>query len=86
MTTQDEISRELKHTGAGILSMANSGPGTNRSQFFFTLAPLPHLDGKHTIFGRVSGGLSTVQRIAAVPTGQDDRPREPVRIVRAHVA
>ncbi|CAK5054248.1 unnamed protein product [Meloidogyne enterolobii] len=54
---QDEISDELRHTGAGIISMANSGPNTNGSQFFITLAPTQHLDGKHTIFGRLSTGI-----------------------------
>lgn len=79
----DEIRRELKHTGAGILSMANSGPNTNGSQFFITLAPCPHLDGKHTVFGRVSGGLTTIQRLGCARTDANDRPIEPIRIVSA---
>ena len=54
---EDEISRNLKHTGAGILSMANSGPNTNGSQFFVTLKSTPWLDGKHTIFGRIYSGF-----------------------------
>uniref|UniRef100_A0A914DBL8 peptidylprolyl isomerase n=1 Tax=Acrobeloides nanus TaxID=290746 RepID=A0A914DBL8_9BILA len=54
---EDEISDKLKHTGAGILSMANSGPNTNGSQFYVTLAPAQHLDGKHTIFGRIAAGM-----------------------------
>ncbi|KAK0342733.1 Peptidyl-prolyl cis-trans isomerase-like 1 [Friedmanniomyces endolithicus] len=81
---EDEIRPDLKHTGAGILSMANSGPNTNGSQFFITLAPAPWLDGKHTIFGRVKGGMNIVKRMGMVQT-KDDRPLEDVSIVRAKV-
>lgn len=82
----DEISSSLKHTGAGVLSMANSGPDTNGSQFFITLAPTPWLDGKHTIFGRVKSGMRVVQRMGLVKTNGEDRPLEEVKIVKAYVA
>lgn len=81
----DEIDPSLKHTGAGILSMANAGPDTNGSQFFITLAPTPWLDGKHTIFGRVKSGLAVVKRMGLVKTGPEDRPVEDVSIVGARV-
>ena len=80
---EDELTRTLKHTGAGILSMANAGPNTNGSQFFITLAPCPHLDGKHTVFGRVSSGMPTVQRLGLARTDANDRPVDPIKILRA---
>ncbi|KAJ2476176.1 hypothetical protein EV174_005013 [Coemansia sp. RSA 2320] len=81
---EDEISKALKHTGAGVISMANSGPNTNGSQFFVTLAPTRHLDGKHTVFGRVCSGMDVVKRMGQVRTDQRDRPVESVKILQAH--
>lgn len=80
---EDEITRNLKHVGAGVLSMANSGPNTNGSQFFVTLKPCPWLDGKHTIFGRVYSGMGVIQRMGLVAVDGNDKPKSDVKVHRA---
>lgn len=82
-TFEDEIHDELKHTGAGIISMANAGPNSNGSQFFITLAPTAWLDGHHTIFGRVFSGLSVVQRMGRCSTDKHECPIDDVIITKA---
>ncbi|KIJ70360.1 hypothetical protein HYDPIDRAFT_105069 [Hydnomerulius pinastri MD-312] len=69
-----------KHTGPGLLSMANSGVNTNGCQFFITTAKCDFLDGKHVVFGKVIDGMLTLRKIENVPTGPNNRPKLVVKI------
>ncbi|XP_062561541.1 RING-type E3 ubiquitin-protein ligase PPIL2 [Armigeres subalbatus] len=81
----DEIRPNLNHAGRGILSMANSGPNTNGSQFFITYRSCRHLDGKHTIFGKLVGGLEVLTEMERIEVDNRDRPIESIFIQRVQV-
>src|SRR3954453_9266472 len=83
-TFEDEINQHKVVRGA--LAMANAGPNTNGSQFFVvTVDEAPWLDGKHTVFGKVTGGVEVVDKLESLPTDGRDRPREDARVDKLEV-
>jgi cyclophilin family peptidyl-prolyl cis-trans isomerase len=80
----DELGSSRRHDAAGVLSMANAGPNTNGSQFFITFGPTPHLDGKHTVFGRVTDGMDVVNALRERDPGRDANPGD--RIERVEIS
>ncbi|KNA14287.1 hypothetical protein SOVF_108650 [Spinacia oleracea] len=82
---KDEVNSKLLHTGRGVVSMANSGPHTNGSQFFIMYKSAKHLNYKHTVFGMVVGGMTTLAAMEKVPVDDDDRPLEEIKINKASI-
>ena len=81
----DDEKNDLQHTGKGILSMANSGPNTNGSQYFITEVATPWLDGRHTVFGEVVNGKDVIDSIANVEKGPQDKPKTDVVLEKVSV-
>ncbi|KAJ6248119.1 ring-type e3 ubiquitin-protein ligase ppil2 [Anaeramoeba flamelloides] len=82
---KDEFHPSLTHDKRGILSMANAGKNTNTSQFFITFGPAHHLDNKHTVFGRLVGGMNVLDQIENIPTNPKNFPLKAIKFIKANI-
>ena len=82
---EDEFDDRMKHKGEGVLAMANSGANTNARQFYITYKSAPHLDRKHSVFGRIIKGMDVLHAMEEVPTDKKDRPFKEIRLEKAEV-